>query len=83
MAQFRSRFVAAAAGEAGELEQLLQAGDHAGVRRIAHGLAGRAGMFGFHELGETARSADEADDDSLLPHGRRLLEELRALGQER
>ena len=81
MAALRQRFVAAASGQADEIEALLGRGDLEGVRRVAHGLAGRSGMFGFADLGETARRVDEAETASLTRHAEELLAALRRLAQ--
>jgi HPt (histidine-containing phosphotransfer) domain-containing protein len=81
MAALRQRFVAAASGQADEIETLLRRGDLEGVRRVAHGLAGRSGMFGFADLGETARRVDEAETASLTRHAEELLAALRRLAQ--
>ena len=82
MLALRRRFVAAAGGQADQLDRLLQQGDYEGVRSIAHGLAGRSGMFGFSELGETAREVDEADVAAILEPTRKLLNALRQLANE-
>lgn len=79
MAALRQRFVAAASGQADEIEALLQRGDLEGARQVAHGLAGRSGMFGFADLGETARRVDEADTATLPRHAKKLLAALRRL----
>lgn len=83
MATLRDRFVSAAGGQAEALEHCLAAGDLAEVRRIAHGLAGRAGMFGFDRIGELALVADEADNAVLPERAAILIATLRALIQER
>jgi HPt (histidine-containing phosphotransfer) domain-containing protein len=83
MAALRARFAAAAPGEAEQLARALQACDTDAMRRIAHGLAGRAGMFGFDALGATALRADDATDPELPEAARALLTALRGLDQER
>jgi len=82
MAALRERFVAAAGGQASELAALLQADDFEGARQLAHGLAGRSGMFGFAELGECARRVDEAGPQAVRRHAEELLAALRRLAQE-
>lgn len=82
MAALRQRFVAAASAQADEIEALLRKGDLEGVRQVAHGLAGRSGMFGFTDLGETARRVDEAEAASLSSHAEDLLAALRRLAHE-
>lgn len=82
MQALRNRFVAAAPGEADALQQARFSADWDEARRIAHGLAGRSGMFGYHGLGETALALEESidaatgDPEALL---RKLVAELRAL----
>ena len=70
LAALRQRFVASAAGQADEIETRLRNGDVEGVRHLAHSLAGRSGMFGFAELGESARRVDEADAPSVPVHAK-------------
>lgn len=78
MAALRERFSASLAEQTERLPALLEAGDLDGLRALAHSLAGRAGMFGFPELGEIARQADEADPAALPDHARVLLAAARA-----
>ena len=82
MAALRQRFVAAAGEQAEQIEALLQAGDLAAVRQLAHSLAGRSGMFGFADLGDLARLADEADSNALPVRGRALVAALRGVAQD-
>ena len=79
MAQLRQRFRGAAAGQADALESFLAKNDLEAARQLAHGLAGRSGLFGFGELGETARRVDEASAAELPEYGRELVAALRAL----
>ena len=78
MAALRERFAASLAEQAERLPALLEAGDLEGLRALAHSVAGRAGMFGFPELGEIARQADEADSAALPERARVLLAAVRA-----
>jgi HPt (histidine-containing phosphotransfer) domain-containing protein len=82
MAALRQRFVAAAGEQAERIAALLDAGDLEGVRQLAHSLAGRSGMFGFADLGELARLADEADAEALPDRARDLVAALRGVAQE-
>lgn len=82
MDALRQRFVDAASGHADQIEVLLEAGDLEGVRALAHGLAGRSALFGFAELGEIARLADEADPAALPGCARELLAALRSVAQD-
>lgn len=60
LAPLRARFQARAAIEAAALAQALAAGEAAEVERIAHGLAGAAGLFGFADVGAAAIAVDQA-----------------------
>lgn len=82
MAALRGRFVASAGEQAEQIAALLEAGDHEGVRALAHSLAGRSGMFGFAKLGEIARQVDEADAAAMPDRARALLAALESLVQE-
>ncbi len=85
MAELRARFAIQAQQEAAELELRAAAGDWRAVAEIAHGLAGRAGMFGFPEIGNLARDAEEAIDAGGAPRSdaAELAARLRALDQGR
>jgi HPt (histidine-containing phosphotransfer) domain-containing protein len=50
-----------------DIERLAGVGDWHGIRDLAHGLAGRAGMFGYDEIGEIARQVEEAIDAGREP----------------
>ena len=82
MAQLRQRFVDAAGDQADRIEALLRTGDVEGARQLAHGLAGRSGMFGFNELGEAARRVDEAEAAALPAQAEKLLARLRTLARQ-
>jgi HPt (histidine-containing phosphotransfer) domain-containing protein len=77
MAALRQRFLDSASSQAEEIEVLLQRDDRDGVRGLAHSLAGRAGMFGFPELGEVARRVDEAETGAFACLAAELLAALR------
>jgi len=81
MAALQQRFVASVGDHAERIETLLDGGDLEGVRVLAHGLAGRSGMFGFAELGEMARQVDEADPATLGDRAHELLAALRRVSQ--
>ena len=83
MARLRQRFLDSTVRQADTLDRLAAEGDLAGIRHIAHGLAGVAGMFGFPALGEMALAVDEADDAALVAGAERLVVALRSLDQER
>ena len=82
MAALRGRFVAAAGEQADRIEAALDAGDLEGARAIAHGLAGRSGLFGFVALGEVARLTDEAEEGLLRSRAAELVVALREVAQE-
>ena len=86
MAQLRLRFVARAAEQREQLTAALMAGDRDEVRRLAHGLAGSAGVFGVHQISEDAQAVEEAvddgaADDELKRLSSKLLGRLGAVGQ--
>lgn len=83
MAKLQQRFLDSTTRQADTLERLAGEGDGAGIRHIAHGLAGVAGMFGFPALGEMALAVDEAEDAELVAGARQLVAALRSLDQER
>lgn len=60
MDALRSRFRERAAADAGALRDAWEIRDRAALRRIAHALAGNAGLFGHPQLGEAARALDDA-----------------------
>jgi len=67
MAALRARFLTRAATERLAIMEAARTGGLAEVRRIAHGLAGAAGTFGFPELGTAALKVEEAEPDALQP----------------
>ena len=84
-ARLRARFAAQAQQEAAEIERLAAEGEWSGIRDLAHGLAGRAGMFGHGALGDVAREVEEAIDGGGQPGemAAELAARLRGLDQER
>lgn len=67
MAELRARFVARSISEKPLLLAALAAMDRAELRRIAHGMAGGAGLFGCPALGRAGSAleiaiADEGPD---------------------
>jgi len=58
----RARFVQRAAVDADAIAERATAGDWAAVRDVSHGLAGRAGMFGFAALSDAAKDLEDAVD---------------------
>lgn len=84
MAQLRARFVARAAEQRAQLVAALLAGDHDEMRRLAHGLSGSAGVFGFPEISADAQALEEAVDEGVEEEALKrlagtLLERLKAL----
>ncbi len=63
MQALRARFVERARAEADQIEQHASGKNWGEVRSIAHGIAGRAGMFGFSALSDEARILDNAIDE--------------------
>lgn len=62
MAQLRERFLERAKDERAQLIAAATVGDRAEMRRLAHGLSGSAGVFGFPEIGLDAQALEEAVD---------------------
>jgi HPt (histidine-containing phosphotransfer) domain-containing protein len=60
MEALRSRFVERAATDEAALRSAWAGRDVETVRRIAHSLAGNAGMFGHPQLSEAAGALEEA-----------------------
>lgn len=75
MAALRGRFHARALEEADTITGQLSAGAWGPLRDLSHGLSGRAGMFGFHAIGDAARAVEQAIDAGAAP------EAVRALGE--
>ncbi|NBW11747.1 MAG: Hpt domain-containing protein [Caulobacteraceae bacterium] len=59
LAPLRARFRLRAAEDLTRLQALRQAGDAAELRRLAHGISGAAGTFGFPDLSEAAGRIDD------------------------
>lgn len=60
MEALRARFVERAAADATALRGAWAQGDMESIRRIAHSLAGNAGMFGQPQLSEAAGALEDA-----------------------
>ena len=87
MAALRARFVERAGEDRAVMSAALHAGDHAAMRRIAHSLAGNAGIFGFTEITGAARAIEDALDidtsgDALCRLCRELDDKLAALSRQ-
>ena len=83
MAALGARFAASLGDQRDRLTELLVREDWTGVRELAHGLAGRSGMFGYAALGEVARSVDEAQGGDIAERANALLVALGEAAQER
>jgi HPt (histidine-containing phosphotransfer) domain-containing protein len=73
MEQLRVRFRARAGEDRARLVLALTQDDLLEARRISHGVAGSAGVFGYPELSQAASAVEEAIDGGMSG------EELRAL----
>ena len=62
MAALRQRFLARAAADRAALIEARLNADRAAICRIAHGLAGAAGTFGYPELSAAALRVEEAEE---------------------
>ena len=59
MGQLRARFLERATAEREQLAAALGAGDLASLERLAHGLSGSAGVFGFSQISRAAQQLEE------------------------
>lgn len=73
MAGLRARFVVRAGEDRARLEAALAALDRVELKRLAHGLSGSAGIFGFPQITEEAQALEAALDSEAVD------EELRRL----
>lgn len=64
MEQLRARFILRAQDEQAAIATAVAAMDRDEVKRIAHGLSGSAGVFGFAEIGNEAQAVEEAVDEN-------------------
>lgn len=85
MAVLQARFAARCPGDAAALRQAWRARDQPEVRRILHGLAGNAGIFGYHQLSSAARSIEQAlelrpGDETIAARLEALIAELESTG---
>lgn len=67
MQALRQRFIEQAKVEADEIKGYATAEVWSQVRDLSHRVAGRAGMFGFPELTDVARTLEEAIDAGAPP----------------
>jgi HPt (histidine-containing phosphotransfer) domain-containing protein len=67
MTGLRARFCARAAAERMQIAAALASGDLPEVRRLAHGLSGSGGVFGFPELSADAEAVEIAVDEHREP----------------
>ena len=74
MTELRARFLDRIAADRAALEAAERASDSPEIRRIAHGLAGAAGIFGFPEISEAASAVDQAAEAERGAVLRRLLQ---------
>lgn len=83
MAALRGRFITQTANDVERLRAGIAAREWFDVRDICHGLAGRAGMFGFPELGDAARALEESIDRGDAPESLdRLTDQLLAEAEQ-
>lgn len=59
LAVLKAEFRVRAVEDQAELEQARAVGDDDRVERVAHGLAGSAGLFGFSDIGAAALAVDD------------------------
>ncbi len=63
MAELRARFVVRAADDRARLVIAIQDQDRAEIRRLAHGLSGTGGVFGFAALSDAAEAVEVGVDE--------------------
>lgn len=63
LAELAERFAAQAGDAAASIEGSRARRDWPALSTACHSLAGRAGMFGYPDLGEAARAVEEAIDE--------------------
>lgn len=85
MALLRERFHARANTDRAAILMALDAGDRAALLRLAHGLAGVAGIFGYADVSAKAAAVEEAVEvgetgDALMRKGVALIAALEAVG---
>ena len=86
MKELRQRFVMRTISDRTLLVAAIHSGDWSDVRRLAHGLSGSAGVFGFSAVGLDAQALEEAidageDKRRLLDLGLALLDRLERVDQ--
>lgn len=59
LAGLAARFIEGARADAATMEQAVAAGDMATIERLAHSVAGAAGIFGLTEIGAAALAIDD------------------------
>ncbi len=76
MAGLRARFRDRAASSSVALRAAAEAGDLTELVRLAHILAGSAGLFGYPEVGAAAGEVEHAAENGDRPALARLMSEL-------
>lgn len=74
----RSEFLASAREDVRQIAEAASKGNRAAVRRLAHGLAGAAAIWGFDDVLALARRIHAAAEDASLGEIDRLVAALRA-----
>jgi HPt (histidine-containing phosphotransfer) domain-containing protein len=86
MAQLRARFRTRAAADRARIAAALDQADWDEVRRLAHGLSGSGGVFGFPQVSKDAEAVEIAIDEGrdaaqVRALGGRLLDRLAEVAQ--
>jgi len=84
----RARFLDHVSADAAEIERGVAAQAWRSVRDLSHSINGRAGMFGFPALSDSARALEQAIDGNessgyLEQLARALVADLRGLAERR
>ena len=68
MTELRARFVTRLVAEQSSFAAAATLLNRSEIRRLAHGLSGSAGVFGFRQVSGAARAVEEAVDGCLDDH---------------
>lgn len=67
LAELAARFISGAQIDAQRLEQALKSEDFDAIERIAHSMAGAAGIFGLTDIGAAALAIDDRFANGTRP----------------
>jgi len=76
MEELKEEFIQKLKDEFPKIPELLERGDFAEIRRIAHDIKGTAGTFGFDEGSEIAKELQYASEDKKYEEIKELMKKL-------